>query len=284
MPSELGPLNEEALSAIQQFIAEFTIPIMYEFAAADGILGTGTLFKISDRYFIVTAAHLFDAAEFRREFREEFNPEKLACPDQRSRVPERPTTFGNCNLCSTAQTDFDHDAAFIELKSPEKIERLSRHWTFLTLDQAGKPTDEELFFLAGYPVALVTYGPDRYSGPLAVIRTNRLPNPPEDAIEPIDLRYDLFFKYSTKAKLGTTDDTIESPGLRGASGGSICQLVLTEEPLWMPSKAIRIVAIQSSAWGGRTWFRAKSWLGVAELLRRTDSQLADEIARHISRF
>jgi hypothetical protein len=243
MPSEQEVMQALAVHAIEQFVSTFTIPIMYEFQGGDGILGTGTLFEIGGKYFIVTASHLFDPEDFRTEFQEEFDPQKLACPDRRSRIPAQPTTFGEFDLCRAVQTGFDHDVAFLELKAAEKIERLKSGWTFLTLDQVGLPTQEELHFLAGYPVALVRREREFYSGPLAVLRTIRLPQPPEGAREPIDARFDFFFKYGTQVHVGGDDKVMESLRLQGASGGSLCQLVLTEEPLWMPTKAIRIVAI-----------------------------------------
>jgi hypothetical protein len=213
MPSEQEALNVLALYAIEQFVAKFTIPIMYGFAVGDAILGTGTLFEIGGRYFIITASHLFDPDDFRRDFREEFNPEKLACPDRRSVSPEHPTTFGNAEIRRSVQTGFDYDVAFLELKNPEKIERLREGWTFLTLQQVGAPTDVDLYFLAGYPVALIERGPDFYSGPLAVVRTNRRPAQPTDARAPVHPNFDLFFNYDTAAKLGTSDKIIEAPRL-----------------------------------------------------------------------
>jgi hypothetical protein len=146
-------MNEEAINAIERFIASFTIPIMYEFKGGDGILGTGVLFEIGGMYFVITASHLFDPKEFLEHFGEEFDPEKLACPDWRYVKPEQPTTFGKFELCRSVQTGFDHDAAFLELKEPDKIKRLKNGWTFLTIDQVGLPTDEELYFLAGYPMS-----------------------------------------------------------------------------------------------------------------------------------
>jgi hypothetical protein len=281
MPSEQEVMNSLAVHAIEQFVATFTIPIMYEFRGGDGILGTGTLFEIRERCFVITASHLFDPNDFREDFNEEFNPEKLACPDRRSRIPEQPTTFSEFDLCRAVQTGYDHDVAFMALKSAEKIRRLRSGWTFLTLDQVGLPTPEPVHFLAGYPVALVRQEPAYYSGPLAVVRTERLPEPPKGAQEPIDARFDFFFKYGTQVQIGGSDKIIESPRLQGASGGSLCQLVLTEEPLWVPTKALRIVAIQSTVARSRQWFRARSWLGAAELLRRQYPELADEIARRV---
>jgi len=120
MPSDEEVMNHLALYSIEQFVARFTIPIMYAFSRGDGILGTGTLFQTGDRFFVITASHLFDPDDFREKFGERFDQEKLACPDRRSPIPEHPTTFGQFNICRAVQTHFDHDVAFLELQSPEK--------------------------------------------------------------------------------------------------------------------------------------------------------------------
>ena len=284
MSAEDEELERRAIEAIEHFIARFSIPIIYAFDnGQEGILGTGTLLRIGNRYFVVTASHLFNPAEFRRAFREEFDPKKLACPDRRSRTPEQPTTFGNFEIARSVQTGFDPDVAICELKDPEKIKRLLSGWEFVTLDQIARPTNEELFFLAGFPSDLVEIKRGGYSGPLLVLRTNRLEKPPSNAPKPTDPNFDIFCKYATHGKLGTTDQIIATPWLGGVSGGSLCQLVPTKGKIWSPNKVIKIVGIQSSAMRDRTWFLVKSWLGVAELLRRYDKTLAKEIERHLGK-
>ena len=56
MPSDEEVMNHLALYSIEQFVARFTIPIMYAFSRGDGILGTGTLFQTGDRFFVITAS------------------------------------------------------------------------------------------------------------------------------------------------------------------------------------------------------------------------------------
>jgi hypothetical protein len=52
---------KEVMSAIEQFTAKVTVPVLYDDpeAALDQV-GTGTLFEIDHRLFLVTAAHLFE--------------------------------------------------------------------------------------------------------------------------------------------------------------------------------------------------------------------------------
>lgn len=260
-------------------MAKFTIPIMYEFDSGDTILGTGTLARFGGRHFVITASHLFDKDEFRKNFGEEFDPEKLACPNRRTTMPEKPTTFGDFQLVRSKQTWFDFDVAFLELKSKEKIEALSSGWTFIGPELVGerKKAPEEIFLLAGYPGKLVRpVSRSAYSGPLLLIQTEPLAQPPSEARRPVHARFDLFFKY---AKQGVLDSgaIADTPELHGTSGGPVAQVILADDQLWLPSKAIKIVGVQSSGSDDRMWFRAKSWLGVIELLRREVPDVAREV-------
>ena len=58
---ELPPFDEEVSDVLRAFLASVTIPINYHHGTQDPRqLGTGTLFVIDDRLFLITAAHLFD--------------------------------------------------------------------------------------------------------------------------------------------------------------------------------------------------------------------------------
>jgi hypothetical protein len=60
--------------------------------------------------------------------------------------------------------------------------------------------------------------------------------------------------------------------LRGLSGGPIWAVRdIAKGELWMPSKAMKIVAIQSSEFQGQEkWSRGSRWYAIQQILRQPD--------------
>jgi hypothetical protein len=50
----------EILRAVEQFMLKVTIPILYHTSQGHDHIATGTLFEACDRYFLVTARHVFE--------------------------------------------------------------------------------------------------------------------------------------------------------------------------------------------------------------------------------
>lgn len=59
----MNVLNDERDAAICAYVYIVTIPLLADGKAAPRILSTGTLFNHEQRYFIVTAAHIFKEDE-----------------------------------------------------------------------------------------------------------------------------------------------------------------------------------------------------------------------------
>jgi hypothetical protein len=113
-------------AAIEQLMHKVIVPILYDRGDA-GIdqIGTGTLFCIADRHFIVTAQHIFD----------NIDPKKIAYPETPRGIT--PYTLGNYQIVTTT-TGPDFDIALVELLEGETISRLKSGWQFPLIEKRRK--------------------------------------------------------------------------------------------------------------------------------------------------
>lgn len=70
--------TKQVINAVEEFCFKATVPILYgmEDGSADQF-GTGTLFDIKDRVFLVTAAHVFEEGDL-KNFSIPYNPRNTA--------------------------------------------------------------------------------------------------------------------------------------------------------------------------------------------------------------
>ncbi len=114
-------MNKLEATAIERFVINVTLPLLYEQGEKSYLWGTGTLFSMLDRYFVVTASHLFNPP---------FSFKNLGFPTN----PKNGYlyTFGEMQCYRTDPDLFD--IAVIEIQQKESIERLKEGWQFLNLN------------------------------------------------------------------------------------------------------------------------------------------------------
>lgn len=256
-------MNNLKATAIDRFTLNVTLPLLYEYGGKSYLWGTGTLFSMLDRYFVVTASHLFDPP---------FSLEKLGFPTN----PKNGSlyTFGKMQCYRTDPEIFD--IAVIEVQQKESIQRLKGGWQFLSLDNVAAPTLNGEFFLAGYPSSLSKEENGWLKGTLITAYSQRMREVPIEAKQPIHTELDLFFHYddTTTTLYGKELETSELPG---TSGASVWQIVdETKSGIWSPESAIKVVGVQSSYLRTR-YFRAKNWWAVAKAFSIIDDDLAVHI-------
>jgi hypothetical protein len=123
------------MKAVEQFTKQVTVPVLYDGEEFDQI-GTGTLFTLDDRLFLVTAAHLFDGAD----------PANFSIPNP---TTTKLHTLGPYHLFRPK--DDAVDIAVLELLDKDTIEHARAGWRSLTLENIGIPSRDGLFALCGYP-------------------------------------------------------------------------------------------------------------------------------------
>lgn len=261
-----------ALDAMEHHQANVTYPIMYDLDDRLCILGSGVLFAYEEQHFVVTAAHLFDHDEDIGSI----IPERLAGPNKRGYGV--PTTFGPICLYTGERDPFDFDIAAIALRDAQKIAAIKNGWQFLGVTDLGMPTCEPHFLLGGYPRDLQAQRGGTTHGPLFVAHTLQLAGIPDSAKPPVDLRYDYFGEYASEGLIRKLDNKVmQSPALKGVSGGSLFQYDDTTTGLWSVSKTMKLVGIQSGASTAKKWFRAKKSNVIALLFEQIDPKIGTAI-------
>lgn len=264
---QLSPVEA---AAIERFALNVTMPILVDFSGTTHLLATGTLFEIADRFFVVTARHIFDDV-----------------PDLTSLAyPENPIkgglhTLGSFEILKPKEEHID--VAAIELKTPETISNLRTSWQFLSLNNvasASAETADGAFFLSGYPGSLTQSSDTWVKGAFATAYTQRLLAAPKEAKAPVSPDLDIFFDYGHEAT-SLAGQAVKTPELPGTSGASVWELKPVTNGVWTPEAATRVVGIQSS-YIHSEYFRAKNWWAVARVLEMADEQLANAVRQRLN--
>ena len=273
------PIEEQqTLCALTDFAIKSAIPVLYDDPKGVDQLGTGTLFTIDGRYFLIPAGHVFDAPDL-------LNP----APDPgRFAIPKCPVngdihTLGPYKLyrATNATGDADVDMAILELKDSKTIEYAKTGGQILTLKDTSPASAAGVFVLCGYPSERGWRSETSIGGRPTTVFTERILEPPASATQPVHPALDLFFRYDVDGP-NFNGEMSATPHLRGASGASIWEY--REVPpgaLWTPSDTMKVVGIQCSFREG-SYFRGKSWRMVLTLLRQIDDPLTAAIDSYLA--
>jgi hypothetical protein len=249
-------LNES--QAIHSFILRVTLPLLKESGEVPEILGTATLFRTGDRVFLVTAAHIL---------KEDENDLSSADIDLTSiAFPSGPTnaslhTLGAIEVYR-APPEENIDVAVLEVKSPEIIEMIEKGWGFLKFDQVAQREEGNRFILSGFLVEGVRWDGRNVGQAMLTLATDPLHYIP-DVSHPAPT-VDQFYYLQKDGELADGSSR-PIPNLKGLSGASIWSYAHSTSPFWDPSKALRVVAVQSTAKRGE-WFRGVDWAAVNAIL------------------
>ena len=256
----MSEMTDHMLKAIREYVKLRTVPIIVPVAETIDQVGTGTFLRVGDRLFLITAKHVVD----------DYSADKLAVPSNPIRDPD-PRTLGKIKVTSAKQ-DFV-DVAVIELLEDDAIPRVSKGWGLITLDDVALASEDGEFALCGYPSRAGIRPKQHLIGStLLAFNTYRLESDPPDADRPVHKDLDLFFRYDVKAE--SDGGVIDTPHLGGCSGCSIWEWhEVPEHEVWSADKAFKVVAVQSRMAKDFSYFRAKSWTYVHQLLREHDSSL-----------
>jgi hypothetical protein len=270
MASELEQAQHTLLN---NYRLRFTLPLFSEPPRSFVLLGTGTLFEHEDRYFIVTADHIFRVNED--------DPRSPLIDMTTVGVPTDPrpagagaasiVTLGNHHLYRLAPPVLI-DVIVVELLDPQTIATLKAGWSFLPFSQAEDvvATDDR-FVITGFMAQGLRFDKDtnRVGQALLNLETDYLHYTPQ-VVDPVP-QFDMFFYLQAgMTNVDGTQRTVTT--LKGLSGGPIWAVRdIAKNDLWIPSKAMKIVAIQSSELQSQEkWSRGFRWSAVQQILRQPD--------------
>lgn len=257
-------LSVEEAAAIERFVLNSTVPLIYNREDAAVLAGSGTLFSVGGQFFVVTARHIFEEKGF--------DLERVAFPE----TPIKSGLFTYGSFDFVKPNDKKYDIALFALKCEETIARLRVGWQFLTPKNVAQPSPQGHFFLSGYPCQGTENVNGWLRGRFATAYTERIPHIPENAEKPVDPALDLFFNYAREAE-ALDGKPIGTPELPGTSGASVWERKEITTGLWSPGDAVKVIGVQSS-YAHSEYFRAKSWWSVAQALKELDSALSEELA------
>jgi len=290
-------LNDDELrrKAVDAFILKVSLPLLTDASERMAVLGTGTLFHINERYFIVTAAHILkeDPDDFSSP---DIDLSAIAYPSRLQDAPSsalhpavsnklRPGAFKSLRPAPLntlgpfevfrLKMPCKTDVAVLELKSSSTIAVLKEGWGFLTLRNVGAPPDDCTdFILAGYLFEGATFKAEIVTQRVFSLQTNLLDYLPE--VEFPEPGIDQFYYLPENLEAGNPPQKVTS--LNGLSGASIWAYVdfPHNNALWDASLALRVVGVQSSAKMGH-WFRGFDWAAVKSILGNDDLGLREAV-------
>lgn len=254
--------------AIQEWMARTVIPLLYDDPSGQlDSYGSGVLIESNGNVLFATARHnlFFPDQTTRREL----TRLAISVPDREDPGKNHPVfTLGPFDLLwpSNSQGE-DIDVALLHLKDQDIIAALRKSWNVVDRSKAVAAPLQGSFVLSGYPSDRVRVTSQGICGSLNTIYTERMLQNPQNATQPVDSDYDLFFHYD----LNATDlegNVVKTPAAPGMSGSVVWELYRTDDEVWAPEKVLKMVAIQSS-WLKGNFVRAKSWAYVEHILNES---------------
>lgn len=272
-------IKEHEKKAIHNFLIHVTLPILgiakVEDRLEEALIGTGTLFKIIGRRFIVTANHTMDS----------FPIGDWLLPEGPRKGPTRPIVSGQ----AYRPTDKNADFSVIELTDPNLIEVLECNYRFLTLENIWLPDlSADAIYVAGYPSLRTRREGKNLKGNLFVFKSQFRDDTPEGALNSEDAvtkGVDFFVRHRDGTN-ELTGENVSREGLYGMSGCAVWGYRergwtphgWAEHDLWKAEAVMRVIGVQSS-FAENSYIRAKSWGGVLGLLGSVDEQMSAEVKR-----
>ena len=237
-----------------------SIPLIFKYGDIYFSAGTGTLFEISGRHFIITARHVFDRHD----------PTRLAYPEH----PDQ-TVVRTVGISRLVKPDTDQiDVAVIEILEDVTKQKLTTGWKFLTLNNVAPATNNGIFALMGYPSELSTQKEKWKPASGIIYFSNRMMLAPHGASN-LNPDIDLFFEYDAVV-IKEGSEEVQAPDLTGTSGGAIWELGDLEGGIWAPGKVLKVVGVQSAQLK-KQYFRAVSWAAVASIFGQMEEDLRTAI-------
>jgi hypothetical protein len=263
METDSRALEKQERSAVRDYLIQVTLPIILERDGRFGIAGTGTLFKIADRRFLISAAHILDSLP----------PEEWAFGTTPARGVIK--TFGAAEF--NRSTDPKVDVCVAELKDKNAIADLEVNWRFLTLDNIWLPDlSSDAALLCGFPSAKASFEDNNLTGRMLLVRSKLLPTPP-DVAESAKKGVDFFVSFENPIN-ELTGENVSRLDIEGVSGSSLWayrKKGWDKAAVWSPEHVLKVIGIQS-AYMKNNYLRGKSWGVILSLLNELDAPIRGE--------
>jgi hypothetical protein len=253
---------------MQPSYRQSVVPIFAGSEVRASVAGTGTLFRIDDARFLVTAAHVVDARSDHTDLflTSGVKGEKgIPLPDGGFKVPD------------------PHDIAVVKL-SDETVKSLGprRFLCLADVDLTAKPVKPGYFHVFGYPL-----DSSRYEYSRAVVSLNpflqltKLYQGETLTLENYDPDHHMVLRVERMHAVSTDGEPASIPGsLAGISGSSLWQIHRQgEDPVTWSEGRARVVAVQTSQYKRSDAFlvRGTYWIWALKIIKEGWPELAPSI-------
>ncbi len=259
--------GEPEEQAINHRILSCTVPLIAQSQGRAGVGGTGTLFEIEERHFIVSARHVLADCE----------PNTLGVPTTMDRTSGTIETLSGCVRYLTR--DESLDVAVLEITRADLVRGLINvGYSFLGPASIGSFGERfAQYVVAGFPNELATQSPDGITPQF--VKITAVPysqQPPSD----FNAAHEFLLSYGEAAPApnGAIVRTTELRGMSGAAVWGVCDPSQAADGLWSVDDAIKVVGVQH-AYNHSRYVRCHSWWLVARAFEAIDAELARAVAR-----
>jgi len=228
--------------------------------------GTGTLFKIGDRRFIITAAHVMETMSKAEgdPLISDHAPHSAAVPLYDSRAVMFRNKWGDC--------------AVVEVQ-PAIVEHVpNRRWVTMLDFAYPPPTPNDLYYVCGYPSQLTE---TTASGGLSHAAMGFLTfGIGHDGLGDFDDTLNLAFRGPDGTER-TTDGVLVPSSLKGISGSAVWRVYSGEPESSWKSDGIKIIGIQTGVYERKKAIKATVWGAVLQMLWKHFEDLRPSIRLHL---
>lgn len=274
--------DEQYRELVLRRLAKTCVPLLF-YSTKDqtlGIAGTGSLFDLDDRIFLITAAHVLD----------DYKIEDIGVPvlDKNNMALVQDDVGGKSYILEgreiialgsgNVRLHGKIDIALIEIEDCEVILKLKGTYELLSYDCFEYIKRKESIIIAGFPIALVEKKAGRMIPKILYCETEIIPPPPQeecaDTIEP----YHFFMGYDEIEEIN--GDSVDPLDLKGISGGAIWQINprVPRNRLWTAARTMKFIGVERSARKGK-FIRGTHLLALVVMFEQFDQKIASKIKR-----
>ncbi len=258
--------------SISRFAEKSIIPIIYDNAEENkgvlntGTLGTGTLFKFLNRYFLITAGHVIEQIM-------KISHEIIGIPINRNGKSEI-STLGSSQILLLGDPKIreEYDFGLIEF-CDEIYEKLMETYFFLTIDNLQFNIQSGKVFILGYPHSF-----DKIETKKRLLIGNQfklesvLTSTDQSSDIPVDMNKHFLIDYPEISRPSSNGDNI-SINIKGISGCSIWSLNHDYEGLWCAKKSLKVIGIQTGYFKSSKLIKGTRWNHIIKSFRSVDKDI-----------
>ncbi|MBU4566555.1 MAG: hypothetical protein KMY53_00045 [Desulfarculus sp.] len=274
--------DEQYRDLVLRRLAKTCIPLLF-YSTKDqalGIAGTGSMFDLDGRIFLITAAHVFDDHKIEDIGVPVLNKNNMALVQNdvggKSYILEGRTIIALGS--GIVRLHGKIDIALIEIENYEVILQLKDTYELLGYDCFEYIKRKESVIIAGFPISLVEKYAGRMIPKILYFETEIIPPPPqEECADTIEL-YHFFMGYDEIEEINK--GSIDPLDLQGISGGAIWQIDprVPRDRLWTAARAMKLIGVERSARKGK-FIRGTHLHALVVMFERVDQKIASKIKR-----